>query len=112
LPRFACRVIADIELDVTPVLTARTKWWRIRPGGAPGRADVLLYTSRTLIRGRDAAREPGYRPRRLRRPVWDRRQARPARPAQVIVKGRITSPGVAVHGQGMLRGGSRPARPA
>ena len=58
LPRCARGATTDIELDVASVLsgpgqvvadTAR------RVAAALGRSDVLLYASRALVRGRDAA---------------------------------------------------------
>jgi uncharacterized protein YgbK (DUF1537 family) len=96
----------DIELDVSSVLagpdqlvadTAR------RVAAALGRSDVLLYTSRTLIRGRDATDSLAIArtvSAALSRTV---RQALAAEPAWVIAKGGITSHDVAVHGLGIRR---------
>ena len=97
---------ADIELDVPSVLagpdrvvadTAR------RVAVALGRSDVLLYTSRTLIRGRDPADSLAIARKvsaALSRTVL---RALPAEPAWVIAKGGITSHDVALHGLGIRR---------
>ncbi len=102
----ALSATTDIELDVPSLLagpdqvaadTAR------RVAAALGRSDVLLYTSRTLIRGRDAADSLAIArtvSAALARTV---RQALPARPAWMIAKGGITSHDVAVHGLGIRR---------
>ena len=96
----------DIELDVASVIsrpdqvvadTAR------RVAAALSRSDVLLYTSRALVRGRDAADSLAIAravSAALSRTV---RQALPAEPAWVIAKGGITSHDVAVHGLGIRR---------
>jgi uncharacterized protein YgbK (DUF1537 family) len=102
----ARRAAADIELDVASVLagpdqvvadTAR------QAAAALGRSDVLLYTGRALVRGRDAAGSLAIAravSAALSRTV---RHALAAGPAWVIAKGGITSHDVAVHGLGIRR---------
>jgi uncharacterized protein YgbK (DUF1537 family) len=100
------RATADIELDVAAVIaspervvaeTAR------QVAAALGRSDVLLYTSRTPVRGRDAADSLAIAravSAALSRTV---RQALAAEPAWVIAKGGITSHDVALYGLGIRR---------
>jgi uncharacterized protein YgbK (DUF1537 family) len=96
----------DIELDVPSVIggagdvVAATAQ---RVADALGRSDVLLYTSRTVVPGRDGAEGLAIARRvsaALSRTV---RGALAARPAWVIAKGGITSHDVAVHGLGIRR---------
>ena len=96
----------DIELDVPAVLaggpdlaaaTAR------RVTGALAGSDVLLYTSRAVVAGRDAADSLTIArivSAALSRIVHD---ALAARPAWVIAKGGITSHDVMLHGLGIRR---------
>jgi uncharacterized protein YgbK (DUF1537 family) len=97
---------ADIELDVSSVLAGPDQVvtdTAPRVAAALGRSDVLLYTSRTLIRGRDATDSLAIAravSAALSRTV---RQALAAEPAWVIAKGGITSHDVAVHGLGIRR---------
>jgi uncharacterized protein YgbK (DUF1537 family) len=96
----------DIELDVPAVLgggpdvaaaTAR------RVTGALAESDVLLYTSRAVVAGRDAADSLAIArtvSAALSRIVRD---ALAARPAWVIAKGGITSHDVMLHGLGIRR---------
>jgi uncharacterized protein YgbK (DUF1537 family) len=96
----------DIELDVPAVLaggpdvagaTAR------RVAAALAHSDVLLYTSRAVVAGRDAADSLTIArtvSAALSRIVHD---ALAARPAWVIAKGGITSHDVMVHGLGIRR---------
>jgi uncharacterized protein YgbK (DUF1537 family) len=97
---------ADIELDVGSVIgdpdRAAADAGR-QVAAALGRSDVLLYTSRTLVRGRDAA--DGLAIARTVSAALARtvRQALAARPAWVIAKGGITSHDVAVGGLGIRR---------
>ena len=70
---------------------------------ALSRSDVLLYTSRTPVRGRDAADSLAIArsvSAALSRAV---RQALAAGPAWVIAKGGITSHDVALYGLGIRR---------
>ena len=96
----------DIELDVPSVLadpdqmvsdTARQAAMALR------RSDVLLFTSRALVRGRGAADSLAIA--RAVSAALSRTVARvlPARPAWVIAKGGITAHDVAVHGLGIRR---------
>jgi len=97
---------ADIELDVASVLTSPDQVvadTARRVAAALGRSDVLLYTSRALVRGRDAADSLAIArtvSAALSRTV---RLALAAKPAWVIAKGGITSHDVAVHGLGIRR---------
>jgi uncharacterized protein YgbK (DUF1537 family) len=97
---------ADIEVDVTAVMarpdqvvadTAR------QVTAALSRSDVLLYTSRTLVPGRDAA--DGLAIARTVSAALSRivAAALAAGPAWIIAKGGITSHDVAVHGLGIRR---------
>jgi uncharacterized protein YgbK (DUF1537 family) len=102
----ACGATTDIELDVPVVLgggpgvTAATAQ---RVTRALAHSDVLLYTSRDVVAGRDAtdsltiARTVSAA---LSRIVRD---ALAARPAWVIAKGGITSHDVMLHGLGIRR---------
>ena len=102
----ALRATADIELDVASVLTGPDQVvadTARQVAAALGRSDVLLYTSRALVRGRDAADSLAIAravSAALARTV---RQALAARPAWVIAKGGITSHDVALHGLGIRR---------
>jgi uncharacterized protein YgbK (DUF1537 family) len=95
---------ADVELDVASVIGGAD------PAGTAGqvaaalaRSDVLLYTSRTLVRGRDSADSLAIA-RRVSGALSEVvRQALPAGPAWVIAKGGITSHDVALHGLGIRR---------
>ena len=106
MPRCARGATTDIELHVASVLTGPGQVvadTARQVAAAPGRSDVLLYTSRALVRGRDAADSLAIAravSAALSRTV---RQALPARPAWVIAKGGITSHDVAVHGLGIRR---------
>ena len=71
--------------------------------GALGRSDVLLYTSRTVVPGRDPADSLAIArtvSAALSRIV---REALSAGPAWIVAKGGITSHDVAVHGLGIRR---------
>ncbi len=96
----------DIELDVSAIvsgadntITATAR----QVARALDRSDVLLYTSRTIIRGYDAADSLAIARRvsgALSRIV---REALAAGPAWVVAKGGITSHDVALHGLGIRR---------
>jgi uncharacterized protein YgbK (DUF1537 family) len=97
---------ADIEVDVAAVMarpdqvvadTAR------QVTAALSRSDVLLYTSRTVVPGRDAA--DGLAIARTVSAALSRivAGALAAGPAWIIAKGGITSHDVAVHGLGIRR---------
>ena len=97
--------ITAIELDVPAVLsgadvaaaTAR------QVAAALGRTDVLLYTSRTLVPGRDGADSLAIARKVSAALSGTVRAALAARPAWVIAKGGITSHDVARHGLGIRR---------
>jgi len=96
----------DIELDVSAILSgaddAVTAMAR-QVAGALDRSDVVLYTSRTIFRGHDAADSLAIARRvsgALSRIV---REALGAGPAWVLAKGGITSHDVALHGLGIRR---------
>jgi uncharacterized protein YgbK (DUF1537 family) len=96
----------DIELDVSAIVsgagdtvTATSR----QVARALDRSDVLLYTSRTIIRGHDAADSLAIARRvsgALSRIV---REALAGGPAWVVAKGGITSHDVALHGLGIRR---------
>jgi uncharacterized protein YgbK (DUF1537 family) len=65
--------------------------------------DALLYTSRTLTRGADAATSLDIARRVSNALVEVVRNVRAARPSWVVAKGGITSHDVAVHGLGIQR---------
>ncbi len=97
---------ADIELDVASVISSSDKVvadTARQVAAALGRSDVLLCTSRTLVRGRDAADSLAIArtvSAALSRTV---RQALAGEPAWVIAKGGITSHDVALFGLGIRR---------
>jgi Nucleotide-binding C-terminal domain/Tn3 transposase DDE domain len=96
----------DIELDAASVLSSPGQGVADtgrQVAAALGRSDVLLYTSRTLIRGRDAADSLAIARMVSAALSQTVRQALAARPAWVIAKGGITSHDVAVHGLGIRR---------
>jgi len=95
-----------IELDVPSVVsgagdvvaaTAR------RVAGALGRSDVLLYTSRAVLPGRDTADGLAIARSVSAALAGTVRAALAAKPAWVIAKGGITSHDVAVQGLGIRR---------
>jgi uncharacterized protein YgbK (DUF1537 family) len=65
--------------------------------------DALLYTSRTVTRGSDAATSLDIARRVSNTLVEVVRGVRAARPSWVVAKGGITSHDVAVHGLGIQR---------
>jgi uncharacterized protein YgbK (DUF1537 family) len=96
----------DIELDVPSVIggagdvaaaTAR------QVTGALSRSDVLLYTSRALARGGDAAGSLAIGRQVSAALSAAVRAALAAKPAWIVAKGGITSHDVAVHGLGIRR---------
>ena len=97
---------ADMELDVQAVLgggpdvaaaVAR------RVAGALARSDVLLYTSRDVVAGRDAAGSLTIARTVSAALSGIVRGALAARPAWVVAKGGITSHDVMRHGLGIRR---------
>ena len=102
----ACGGTIDIELDVPSILSGAgdvVATAAQQVANALSRSDILLYTSRTFIAGRDRADSLAIARRvsaALSRTV---REALAAKPAWVIAKGGITSHDVAVHGLGIRR---------
>jgi uncharacterized protein YgbK (DUF1537 family) len=99
-------ITADIELHVPSVLAdpGRTVEEAARQvTAALGRSDVLLYTSREVVRGRDAP--DGLAIARAVSAALSRtvRQGLAAGPSWVVAKGGITSHDVAVAGLGIRR---------
>jgi uncharacterized protein YgbK (DUF1537 family) len=102
----ARRVTADMELDVQAVLAGGPDVAAAvarRVAGALARSDVLLYTSRDVVAGRDAA--DSLMIARTVSAALSRivRGALAARPAWVVAKGGITSHDVMCHGLGIRR---------
>jgi uncharacterized protein YgbK (DUF1537 family) len=95
---------ADIELDVASVIGGADPAGTARQvAAALARSDVLLYTSRTLVRGRDGADSLAIA-RTISAALSEVvRQALSAEPAWVVAKGGITSHDVALHGLGIRR---------
>jgi uncharacterized protein YgbK (DUF1537 family) len=100
--------LAEVELDVRTLLDPSAADRHLSAAVDQVREalrghDVLLYTSRTLLRGRDPDTNLAIA-RTVSTAVTDVvRAALTARPAWVIAKGGITSHDVAVHGLGIRR---------
>ena len=99
--------LAETEVQVSALLSGRARQ-HIADVGAEVRAtlqhaDALVYTSRTLTRGADAAGSLDIARRVSNALVEVVREVLPARPAWVVAKGGITSHDVAVHGLGIQR---------
>lgn len=97
--------VTAVELDVPALLGGAdvVPATAGRVAAALARSDVLLYTSRDLVPGRDRADSLAIArtvSAALSRVVRD---ALPADPAWVVAKGGITSHDVAVHGLGIRR---------
>lgn len=102
----ARRVTADIELDVPSAITSPDQVaadTARQAAAALSRSDVLLYTSRTLVRGHDAAGSLAIARAVSTALSQTVRHALAAEPAWVIAKGGITSHDVALHGLGIRR---------
>jgi uncharacterized protein YgbK (DUF1537 family) len=96
--------LEEVELDVAAVADPHhVAGVADRVIGALGRADVLLYTSRALARGADAAESLEIARAVSAALVEVVRRAGSARPTWVVAKGGITSHDVAVHGLGIRR---------
>jgi uncharacterized protein YgbK (DUF1537 family) len=97
--------VTGVELDVPALVRGddviRSTAWQV--AGALERSDVLLYTSRTVVPGRDPA--AGLAIARVVSAALSRivRDALAASPAWIVAKGGITSHDVAVHGLGIRR---------
>jgi uncharacterized protein YgbK (DUF1537 family) len=100
--------LVDVELDVACVIDEARRDAHVadvaaRVALALGAHDVVLATSRTLVRGADAEGSLAVS-RRVSAAVVDVvRRVRAGAPAWVLAKGGITSHDVAVHGLGILR---------
>ncbi len=102
----ARRITAGIELDVASVITSPDQVvadTARQVVAALSRSDVLLYTSRTMVRGRDAAGSLAIARTVSAALAQTVRHALAAEPAWVIAKGGITSHDVALHGLGIRR---------
>ncbi len=102
----ARRATADMELDVQAVLgggpdVAAAVARRVT--GALAHSDVLLYTSRDVVAGRDAADSLTIARAVSAALSLIVRGALAARPAWVLAKGGITSHDVMLHGLGIRR---------
>jgi uncharacterized protein YgbK (DUF1537 family) len=100
--------LAEVELDVAAIADSARRDSLVaevtrQVVSALDNSDVLLFTSRTLLRGRDAA-ESLEISRRVSTAVTEVvRIALATKPAWVIAKGGITSHDVAVRGLGIRR---------
>ena len=100
--------LTEVELDVAAIADSARRDSHIADAtrlvvSALDRSDVLLVTSRSLLRGRDAT-ESLEISRRVSTAVTEVvRTALTAKPAWVIAKGGITSHDVAVRGLGIRR---------
>jgi uncharacterized protein YgbK (DUF1537 family) len=100
--------LAEVELDVAAIADSARRDSYVaevtrQVVSALDNSDVLLFTSRTLLRGRDAA-ESLEISRRVSTAVTEVvRIALATKPAWVIAKGGITSHDVAVRGLGIRR---------
>jgi uncharacterized protein YgbK (DUF1537 family) len=100
--------LTEVELDVAAIADPARRDSHIADAtrlavSALGRSDVLLFTSRALLRGRDAT-ESLEISRRVSTAVTEVvRLALAAKPAWVVAKGGITSHDVAVRGLGIRR---------
>ena len=102
----ARRVTADIELDVASVITSPDQVvadTARQVAAVLSRSDVLLYTSRTMVRGRDAADSLAIARAVSAALSQTVRRALAAEPTWVIAKGGITSHDVALYGLGIRR---------
>ena len=100
--------LLEVELDVSLLTDPQRRPAHVtdataRITAALADSDVLLYTTRTLLRGADADTSLGIA-RTVSTAVTDVvRGTLPARPAWVVAKGGITSHDVAVRGLGIRR---------
>jgi uncharacterized protein YgbK (DUF1537 family) len=100
--------LTEVELDAAAIADPARRDSHVAEAtrlvvSALDHADVLLFTSRTLLRGRDAT-ESLEISRRVSTAVTEVvRMALAAKPAWVIAKGGITSHDVAVRGLGIRR---------
>jgi uncharacterized protein YgbK (DUF1537 family) len=102
----ACGGTIGIELDVAAIMSGSPDVVAAtaeQVTGALGRADVLLYTSRAVATGGDAAGSLAIARRVSGALSATVGQALAARPAWIIAKGGITSHDVALRGLGIRR---------
>jgi uncharacterized protein YgbK (DUF1537 family) len=100
--------LTEVELDVATLLDPTRRDAHVdeatgRVLAALADSEVLLYTSRTVVRGADAAGSLEIARTVSSAVVEVVRGARTGRPAWVVAKGGITSHDVAVHGLGIRR---------
>jgi uncharacterized protein YgbK (DUF1537 family) len=100
--------LTEVELDVAAIADSARRDSHIADAtrlvvSALDRSDVLLVTSRSLLRGRDAAESLEIAGRVSTAVTEVVRTALTAKPAWVIAKGGITSHDVAVRGLGIRR---------
>ena len=100
--------LTEVELDVGTLLDPLTRNGHVeevtsRIIAALADSEVLLYTSRTLVRGADATGSLEIARTVSSAVVEVVRGARRGKPAWVVAKGGITSHDVAVHGLGIRR---------
>jgi uncharacterized protein YgbK (DUF1537 family) len=100
--------VATVELDVPTLVDPATRDAHVTDIGrqvveALGSRDVMLFTSRTLVRGHDADESLALSRTVSTAVIEVVRAALAARPAWVVAKGGITSHDVAVRGLGIRR---------
>ncbi|HEY3201437.1 MAG TPA: four-carbon acid sugar kinase family protein [Actinomycetes bacterium] len=100
--------LAEVELDVAAIADSARRDSHVaevtrQAVSALDNSDVLLFTSRTLLRGRDAAESLEISRRVSTAVTGVVRVALATKPAWVIAKGGITSHDVAVRGLGIRR---------
>jgi uncharacterized protein YgbK (DUF1537 family) len=100
--------LAEVELDVAAIADADRRDSHVadvtrQVASALDHSDVLLFTSRTLLRGKDAAESLEIARQVSTAVIEVVRGALAAKPAWVIAKGGITSHDVAVRGLGIRR---------
>ena len=100
--------LTEVELDVAAIADSARRGAHVADVAqlvvsALDNSDVLLFTSRSLLRGRDAAESLEIARRVSTAVIEVVRGALVARPAWVIAKGGITSHDVAVRGLGIRR---------
>jgi uncharacterized protein YgbK (DUF1537 family) len=100
--------LTEVELDVATLLAPARRDAHVdevtsRVIAALADSEVLLYTSRTVVRGADAAGSLEIAQTVSSAVVEVVRGARTGKPAWVVAKGGITSHDVAVHGLGIRR---------
>jgi uncharacterized protein YgbK (DUF1537 family) len=100
--------IVEVELDVPAITDPARRDWHVadatgRVVSALEHSDVLLYTSRRLLRDNDPAASLAIAGQVSTALIEVVRGAVPSKPAWVVAKGGITSHDVAVRGLGIRR---------